>query len=187
MALALDAGVGTESDVGQPPIADATSTRFTVTTSNGVETTEVYALAETDRGTAGLTDAQQEARTELRALLDALTDLEQTLGADAVTEAEPYEPAAAAVIATPWADPGDGLGQQQELAWPGPELPGKSLAEGLDISCVTLTGETADEFLAAAQAANSATPWTSGGKRWNLTLRPLLPDESTCADLARNS
>jgi len=31
---------------------------------------------------------------------------------------------------------------------------------------------------------NAATPWTSGGKTWWLTLRPLLPDESGCADLA---
>ena len=38
--------------------------------------------------------------------------------------------------------------------------------------------------LATAAKANAATPWTSGGRTWSLHLRPLLPDESGCADLA---
>jgi hypothetical protein len=37
--------------------------------------------------------------------------------------------------------------------------------------------------LAAAATANAATPWDSGGTRWSVAFRPLLPDESGCADL----
>ncbi len=50
--------------------------------------------------------------------------------------------------------------------------------------CVVATGQEATAVLAAAAAANSATPWTSGDTRWSVAFRPLLPDESGCADLA---
>ena len=40
-------------------------------------------------------------------------------------------------------------------------------------------------MLDAAAAANAATPWvTPDGTRWSVLLRPLLPDESGCADLS---
>jgi hypothetical protein len=48
-----------------------------------------------------------------------------------------------------------------------------------------VTGDEAKAVLAAAAKANSLTPWTSGGKTWRVGLRPLLPDEHTCADLNR--
>ncbi|HVA85136.1 MAG TPA: hypothetical protein VNF73_02335 [Candidatus Saccharimonadales bacterium] len=30
------------------------------------------------------------------------------------------------------------------------------------------------------QRASTLTPWTSGGHRWSIVVRPLLPDESGC-------
>ncbi|WP_035740536.1 hypothetical protein [Parafrankia elaeagni] len=203
---AVAAGVGAGRDYGEPPVTDVPSTRFTVRTPEGVRTTEVRALAEAD-GT-GLTAEQQNARRDIQELLDALTDLPGTIG-----DTGPYVPTAVAAIAAPLvsdcpaggvqpvnpsggaapAGPsggvqppdscGGGLPLPVEQAWPGPELPGEPLAEGLDVGCVAVRGTDATVLLAAARTAVDTTPWTSGGRRWTADFRPLLPDESGCADL----
>ncbi|CUU55902.1 hypothetical protein Ga0074812_106157 [Parafrankia irregularis] len=218
---AVAAGVGTEPDFGQPPIADAPSTRFTVRTAGGVRTMEVTALTEAD-GT-GLTAAQQSARKAAQRLYTELTDLPATLGTGAVSEPEEYSPTAIAAFAEPWAancpapssdgsapsgsapsastpsdgapagsmpagDPpdlcGGGGGLSREARpWPGPPLPGEPYGAGLGLSCVTSSGGDATKVLAAARTADAITPWTSEGATWRLTFRPLLPDESSCADL----
>jgi hypothetical protein len=183
VALGVDAGVGTAADLGSPPVADAPSTRFAVLTGSGLKTTEVMALGEASGN--GLTDAQVQARKKLKAYLDALTDLPKTLGKGAVSEAQPFEPAALAAVSRPWTADSSGVGQQPEVAWPGPALPGKPVREGFEMGCVTVSGDALASTLAAAKKANTATPWTSGGKRWSVTFRPLLPDEASCADLAR--
>ncbi|WP_369131530.1 hypothetical protein, partial [Modestobacter roseus] len=86
---ALDAGLAEDGDLGSPPLADATSTRFTLQTADQTFVREAYALAEgQDWPDSGLTEDQQEARARLAELRDALTDLTATLGADAVSETE---------------------------------------------------------------------------------------------------
>lgn len=40
-----------------------------------------------------------------------------------------------------------------------------------------------DRLLAALERASTLTPWTSGGSRWQVRPRPLLPDETGCEDL----
>ncbi|HET9140343.1 hypothetical protein, partial [Actinophytocola sp.] len=67
--------------------------------------------------------------------------------------------------------------------WPGPALPGESI--GPETGCVVATGDQARAVMAAARDASAATPWRSGGKTWTVALRPLLPDETGCADLTR--
>ena len=67
--------------------------------------------------------------------------------------------------------------------WPGPELPGRPLPGRDAVGCTVVTGAGADRIRAAARDANVATPWTWNHRRWQVILRPLLPDESTCADL----
>jgi hypothetical protein len=157
-----------------------------VLTNAGRQTVEVYALSESSG--QGLNAEQIAGRHKLRDLLDALTDLPATLGAGRVGAAKPYTPVAVAAVAGPWTDPGDpALGKQAPVAWPGPALPGESLGDGLDLGCVTVRGEAVGRVLAAAGPANALTPWTSGGKRWSVILRPLLPDESGCADLTARS
>lgn len=205
---AVASGIGTERDFGQPPVADAPSTRFTIRTADGVTTAEVPALLESD--SSGLTDHQQAARKAARKLYDALTDLPATLGADAVSESTSYQPTAVAAVAAPWADTcttptatapaaagsagsagdatlpelcADGLPRQVERAWPGPALPGEPIGDGLELGCVTAGGSEATAVIAAARQAVVTTPWTSGGRQWRVRLRPLLPDESDCADL----
>jgi hypothetical protein len=195
---ALSAGVPDTADFGRPGIADATTTRFTVVTDDAGYVREVYALGEaggTTRTGGGkgapadpapypqLTADQQAARAKLLDLADALTDLEGTLGAGAVGDAEAYVPRAVAAVVTAWrpraSDPA-----QPPQAWPGPALPGAQLGGQAGVSCVSASGDGATTLLDAAKKANALTPWTSAdGTAWSVTFRPLLPDESGCADL----
>ncbi len=172
---ALAAGVGETADLGTPPLADAPSTRFTLVTSEGTAEREVYALSETPEG-SGLTPAQEEARGRLSDLQAALLDAG---GADTTS----YVPESVAAVVTPWTDPQDGL-PQPELPWPGPALPGESTGGPPDVTCVTATGAEAQAVLTAAGGGNASTPWVTGdGARWSVAFRPLLPDETGCADL----
>lgn len=181
--LAVDAGVGKPTDFGTPGVTDLPNTRITVTTTDGVQKTEVYALLD-DMSHAGLTPAQEGARRKLLDLVSALTDLRTTLGAAAVSESTSYQPTRIAAVAMPWQTPGEGVTAGAPVAWPGPALPGASLGEGLGLGCVVTEKETAAVLTAAAKAT-SITPWTSGGKSWTVTLRPLLPDETGCASLGK--
>jgi hypothetical protein len=172
---ALAAGVGETSDLGMPPVADAPSTRFTLVTSEGTHEREVYALSETPES-GGLTPEQEEARSRLLDLQSSLTDV----GSAGTTS---YAPDAVAAVVTPWIDPEDALAQP-ELPWPGPALPGEPTGGPPDVSCVTATGAEAQALVEAARGGNASTPWvTADGSRWSVAFRPLLPDESSCADL----
>ncbi|RBY86401.1 hypothetical protein [Blastococcus sp. TF02A-30] len=178
--LALDAGVADTADLGSPPVADAPSTRFTVVTAEERFVREAYALSE-GMGAGGLSAEQEAARAELQELLDRL------LGVAQPGDGSPqvYEPAAVAAVVRPWTAPEDD-GSGVDFAgppqpWPGPALPGEPI--GPDVSCVVATGEQAVAVREAAGAATVLTPWSSAGGTWSVTFRPLLPHESTCADL----
>ncbi|MCZ2859751.1 hypothetical protein [Blastococcus sp. VKM Ac-2987] len=188
---AVAAGVTETGDLGSPPVADVTSTRFTVRTGGGTVTREVYALGvgpAPERGPdgelptgldTGISEEQAAARARLAELAEALRDPVAALGADRVSGPEPYRPEAVAAVVGPYVevDPA-----QAEQPWPGPELPGEPIGPGT--TCVTATGEQAQAVLDAAAEGNSATPWVGDdGERWSVVLRPLLPHESGCADL----
>ncbi|MGY1986185.1 hypothetical protein ACI792_08185 [Blastococcus sp. SYSU DS0669] len=186
---AVAAGVTETGDLGSPPVADVTSTRFTVRTGGETVTREVYALGvgperEPDGGLptgfdTGITEEQAAARARLAELAEALRDPVAALGADRVSGPEPYQPDAVAAVVSPYVDVDPA---QPELPWPGPELPGEPIGPG--ITCVTATGEQAQAVLEAAAEGSSATPWVGDdGSRWSAQLRPLLPHESGCADL----
>ena len=179
------AGVGAGTDLGRPSVADAPSTRFTVSSATGTAVLEVYALTEGTGQAAGLTEAQRTAREELQKLLAMLTDVSGALGPDNVGAAEPYRPDALAAVVSAWRDEtASGLPAPPAVAWPGPPLPGAPLRPGLDQGCVEVRGAEATKLLEVAGKATAITPWTSGGDRWNVSLRPLLPDETGCADLS---
>src|SRR4051794_12951762 len=90
---ALDAGVGDPDDLGSPPVADAPSTRITVST--GLETleTEVYALQEAPEDGGGLSADQLAARSKL-------VDFLARLNGVSTGESEPYSPTAVAALAS---------------------------------------------------------------------------------------
>jgi len=178
VSLAVDAGVGSGTDYGMPSVTDMPDTRFTVSTTDGVLTSQANGLGVDE----GLTPEQVAARQKLVDLQAALSDLPSTLGADAAGEETAYEPTAVAGVTSPFVAPDDGL-TQAEIAWPGPALPGEPLGNFPDMSCVTISGTELASVLAAAEGANMLTPWVWEDQRWFVGFRPLLPDESTCADL----
>jgi hypothetical protein len=174
---ALAAGVAETTDLGSPRVADAATTRFTVVTTAGTHVREAYALWEMPEDT-GVTAEQVEARARLSGLLEGLTDVAVSGGDTAA-----YVPEAVAAVVSPWFDPGDGL-PQPEQPWPGPALPGEPLGGPPGVTCVTAGGEEGAALLDAARSANLTTPWVTGdGLRWSVAFRPLLPDETGCADL----
>jgi hypothetical protein len=176
---ALDAGVGRDADYGMPAVADVPSTRITVVTADGTETTEVYALVDNlfpEGDDGGLTDRQAAARAPLRDLVDELV-------AAGTGGEQPYEPDAVAAVVGEYLEQ-EVQPESEDVAWPGPPLPGEPLDGGLGLTCVTARGEAADAVVDAAAGANATTPWTdTDGNRWSLVLRPLLPHESGCEDL----
>ncbi|GGM33014.1 hypothetical protein ACFFX1_04875 [Dactylosporangium sucinum] len=178
--LAVDAGVGQEQDFGMPAVADAPSTEITVRTNAGLQRTTVEALGA--GGTEMLTDAQRAARGRMQQLVDALTDLPGTLKTK--DQPQPYEPKQLAVVAGPWIATSDPvLKDPPAVAWPGPALPGAPVGDLPDVHCVTSEPGQTTAILAAARSANARTPWTSDGTSWSVAFRPLLPHESSCADL----
>ncbi|GAB7045329.1 hypothetical protein [Catenuloplanes indicus] len=179
---ARSAGVQNGVDLGRPGVTDVPTTRFTLLTEEGLQVTEAYALSEAAGADTGLTAEQVRDRQLLTELITALQDLPATLGAGRAGTEAPYRPTEIAAVAGPWQADGT-IKDQPEVAWPGPELPGTSLGDGLDLGCVTATGQAAADVLTAAANATAITPWTSAGKTWTVHLRPLLPDEHTCADL----
>jgi hypothetical protein len=175
----LAAGIGGQIDAGQPAVADVPSTRFTVRTPSGLTSTAVNALGMNN----GVSPAQKAVRDRLEALQATLTDPTTMLGAGAVSSAGPYQPTMLAALATAWTDPGQPGPTPREIVWPGPALPGAPIGGPGSIGCVAVSGQQLNQVLAAAGSATAVTPWASGGHRWSLTLRPLLPDETSCAAL----
>ena len=174
-----DAGVRPGVDLGQPGVADAPTTRITVASSGGIRTLDVVALTEARPDDPRLTPEQRAARAKLAAFVQEVSDLSAASG---VSESQPYRPTAVAALALPYVRASDGLpNPPAPVAWPGPALPGELL--GARTGCVTVSGSAAGDVLAAATTATAITPWTSAGKRWTVVFRPLLPDESGCADL----
>lgn len=194
VALAVDAGVdgGPSPDLGRPPIADATTTRFTVVTRTGR-----HRLVEVSTGPGrpgpgelpppqpdrGLSGAQEAARARLLDLMAALQDLPTTLGADAVGDVKPYEPDAVAALASPYGPQNSPEAARPTVQWSGPAVPGEPICGVTEAGCVIATGEQARAVLDAASSATTITPWVSGEKDWSLALRPLMPDEGGCSDL----
>jgi hypothetical protein len=183
---ALAAGVAETADLGTPPLADVPSTRFTLVTATETHVREVYGLTETaGMPGSGLTPEQEAARRELGELFAELTDIGVLEAGD-----EPpgrYAPEAVAAVVRPWSAPEEDIAQglsPEPVPWPGPPLPGERLGRLPDLTCVVATGAQAAAVETAAGEANALTPWSSGGATWSVTFRPLLPDESGCADLA---
>ena len=181
---ALAAGVADPGDLGTLPPAGLPTTRFTVATADATYVREAYGLSQAIRmRNSGLTEEQQAARQELQQLVEELTDLAVAERPEDVPGS--WTPDAVAVIARPWTDHEDGL-TQRPLPWPGPTLSGDQLGWIPGNTCVVATGDQVPVLVTVAQRANVHTPWTTpDGNRWSVIFRPLLPDESSCADLLR--
>jgi hypothetical protein len=181
VAKGVAAGVKTGADLGHPGVTDIPTTRITVVTAAGPQVVDVDALNEARPDDPNLTAAQHAARAKLAAFVRQLS--EPPAAAD-LPEPQAYQAKTVAALARPYVKgSGDLPKPPAAVAWPGPALPGDYLSEGTKLGCVSATGAEATKLTDAAAKANAATPWTSGGKQWGVTFRPMLPDETDCADL----
>lgn len=177
---AVAAGVQPGTDFGRPGVADAPTTEVTVVTNAGEQTVGAVALREARPDDPQLTKAQQQARKKLRTFIDGLGDLTTELNAG---KPQSYRPETIAAIVQPYVAPDDQAGRPRTVEWPGPALPGEPLTSQPQPTCVAATGEQRDAVLAAAADATANTPWVWAGNSWSVLLRPLLPEETGCADL----
>jgi len=168
----LAAGVRNGTDLGQPGVADAPTTRVTVVTAGGKQVVTINALTEAPSNDRRLNTAQRDARAKIAAYVKKLAGLPKNTTA--------YQPASVAVFAAPWTKPAGGP-VPPSVTWPGPALPGTEVDPATKAGCVTVTGDQTPKVLAAAKGANALTPWATGSSKWKIVFRPLLPDESGCA------
>ena len=168
---AKSAGVFNKPDLGNPPIADAPSTTFTVVDGDQKATLDVYALDFSDG--IGLSPAQKEARSKLSAFRDEMTNVGQAAR-------DAYKASAVSVLVLPYVSAGGSEPAPGSADWP----MGNLGAGGIDQfggRCLGFTGADTARVLDAAAQARSNTRWQSGGKEWSLSFRLELPGGVPCA------
>ncbi|TDC40544.1 hypothetical protein E1211_00020 [Micromonospora sp. 15K316] len=108
----------------------------------------------------------------------AATRLRADLARHAGGPPTPYDPTVVAIVATP-ADPAE-----PARPWPLPTLAGEPLdGTSAGSTCLVLRGADLDTARRAVGPADAAARWRSAGRVWQVAPRPLLPDETGCADL----
>jgi hypothetical protein len=166
---AIDAGLAAGTDYGTPRVMDAGTTRFTVVTSQPYRTDVVQPDSD------DVTPAQRQARQRLRAFLDRLVDLDGWLGADIAPGTRPYRYTSVAVYAIP---------HEPDPASTAPVWPLDDLG-----TAGTAYNSARCQVVAAANLTGvpSGPVYRSGAALYYVVLRPLLPDEKSCADLGPGS
>jgi len=182
LGAARDAGLlGPDASYTTSQVADGTETTFSVVAAGRRHVVSVYALVE-DPAPAGASAQELEARKELAALEERLFDLRSWLPAGAIGEETSYVFTELRILVQPYRESEQDL-VEPEQTWPLVE-PLASFGEPVpDLAgarCGVVRGADLDLLLPALRAANQLTPWTSGGERYALVLRPLLPDEHGC-------
>jgi hypothetical protein len=174
---------GPDRQLDFPGIADATTSVFIVVTPEGRHTTTVYALHEA-AGIDGRLPADERAtRAALTTFESQLFDLRSVLGADNVTEQQPYVPTRMRLFVHKAQDPIDPGQLPQTKAWPLSDLAtfGESWpAGGADTRCGVVEGTDLAATMPLFKQATQLARWTSGTTAYQLKLRPMLPDESGC-------
>jgi hypothetical protein len=183
LEAAFDAGLDTVddlTDMGSVAIADAPETVFTLRAGGVDRTVRVYALGELEGQPPGMPDDEYEARLALLELVNDLGALERWLPDGSVGPSTVFVPTGTRAFVSAYRGQRDL--KQPEVAWP-LATPLADIGEdaGAGFRCVAVTGTDWSEVLAPlAATANQLTPWTSGGRRYAIAFRPLLPDETAC-------
>jgi hypothetical protein len=177
---ANNAGLLSDStDFGTPRIFDAVNTRLLVVTDGKRHDVLVRALG---YPVADLDAATVAARERVSRLINLLEHPERIAGAGAPRTYTPTAvavwvlgPAAAstAVPAATW-PLGDLATVGTPTDWPAPSA-----------RCLLQTGDDLHAVDAAAAGITRSAPWHSGNALWQIAMRPLLPDEHTCADVGK--
>ncbi len=177
LARAASSGVlNPLDDYGSANVADAGTTRITVTVDGEPRIAEIYALGIGMSGgeTPGMNSAQLTARRGASDFIDFVRQL-----ADAAPATE-FVPTAYAV--RPW--PFGGVPTESAgMEWPFGSLAALGNADAFG-ECVVVDGSDAVQLAEVAGQATSQTPWVSDGVSYGLVFRPLLPHESSCEDLS---
>ena len=169
------------TDLGSVGVADADTTVFTFTQDGVAHVTKVYALGIlSGERPDGMSDEEFSARTRLEGLLASLQDLRGTLPAGSVGDETIVTPTGLRLFVSDYR-PAEDL-KQPAVVWP-LATPLASFGEPAALDgyrCATVAGADLQEVLAAAEGANQLTPWRSGGARFAILFRPMLPDETGC-------
>ncbi len=192
--VGLDRVLGAASDAGLTSgdrhlpmrgIPDAHTTTFTVTVGGETHVVTAEALG-LEAGHEDQFDAPEfQARQAMLDLQGSLTDLRSWLGTDLLADGLPYEFDELRVFARPGLPPVEPDLVQPDLEWPlSVDLAsfGEPYPIGEGARCGTISGEELSTLLPLALGANQLTLWESGGDRYELLFRPLLPDEAGCPD-----
>jgi hypothetical protein len=164
-------------DMGTIGVADAPTTTVRLNAAGRRITREAYALG-FDVGSGRIPPAQARARKALSAFI---ADLPRGLGGSR------FVPDAIAVYVSPYH--GQGQSGSPTVTWPlSSDLAsaGSSTSAGAGYRCITVGGPGVRTLLATIRTANDQSRWRSPTRptAYALVLRPLLPDERSCASLA---
>lgn len=178
LAAAETAGLlGPDASYNLANITDTATTVFTTIVGGRTHTVSAYALGE-----AAFSPVSSDAapRAKLLAFRNEMGDLAAFLGRP-IDDAS-YEPAGLRVFSSPAQTAGTASPTPQTLTWPLATDPatagGPTRVPG--IRCIVLTGSDLGAFLVPAAKANVATVWTAASGRYNISVRPLYPDETGC-------
>jgi len=181
-AIAAGLKDGTDhTDLGSTGIADAGTTVFTFAADGVSHTVKVYALAELPVRPDGMSVKEFQERATLEGFLNGLGTLQTWLPAGSLGPSRPYDAQGARVFVSAYRP--DPQLQEPTNRWPlGTALASFGAAAGISgTRCAVVEGQDwSAALLPAATRANELTPWTSGGQRYALSFRPLLPNESNC-------
>ena len=164
-------------DYGKPRIVDAMVTRFVIVTGDARHEVLVSALGYPN---PGLPAAAVAARARLSQFLDVLAHPERIAG---VSGPALYAPTAIAVFVLGAAS---APASNPPATWPLGDLGTAGTPTDWPISparCLVVAGDDVTSVVAAAAGKDRLAPWRSGDGLWDIALRPLLPDEHSCADL----
>jgi len=180
LEAARDAGLmDRDASYPNPCITDVPATVFTTTAEGRTTVVSADALGMGPSACPGVDD---EARAKLEAFWSKLTDLGSWLPEGSVGPEEPYVAAEIRIYVRPYRGEPDLA--QEPIAWP-LETPLADLGApfegaGERMRCGVVSGADLETLRPLLERANQLTPWESGGKRYGLLLRPLLPDEHGC-------
>lgn len=179
LAEARAVGLASGVDRSYPPrgVADIPDTVFVVWSPAGVTTTRFGALGMNGSGAPA---AEEAARRAAQLLAAHLTD-PSVIG---TATSEPYVPAAVRLLVRDAAANPDGPAQTPvlwPLATPLASL-GTAFPDGAaGARCGVVSGPDLATLWPVLSHANTATPFISEGRAYQLVVRPLLPDEAaTC-------
>ena len=176
---ANNAGLLADSpDFGAPKIFDAVNTRILVVTDGKRHDVLVRALG---YPVADLDAATVAAREHVSRFIDLLEHPERIAGVGAPRTYTPtgvavwvLGPATASTAVPPATWPlGDLATVGTPTNWPAPSA-----------RCLVVTDADFHAVDSAAAGISRTAPWRSGDTLWRIAMRPLLPDEHTCADFA---